>query len=190
VPSAAFASHLHELLVEATRLDETSAQLPVGSSDRQARRAALSRAIVIACVSAWEAYIEELVRESLDLLRPAGPSLGVWPALNASVRGQLGRFNTPNVENVRLLLSDAVGLPDVHLSWAWSHCTPSQAVQRLTVAMDHRHRIAHGANPRPNVSRVYSSELPDFFRRLGRCTDRAVRLHFVEVHHIANPWPA
>lgn len=66
------------------------------------------------CTSAWEAYIEELVRESLDVLRPAAPPLGLWPALNASIRGQLGRFNTPNTENIRMLISDAIGLQDIH----------------------------------------------------------------------------
>jgi hypothetical protein len=140
-------------------------------------------------VSAWEAYIEELVRESLIALRPPAPPLGVWPALNATVRGQLGRFNTPNTENIRLLISDAIGLPEIQTTWRWQNCTSDQAAQRLADAMTLRHQIAHGVNPRPVVPTTYSASLPMFFRRLARCTDRAVRDHFVNVHGIAYPWP-
>ena len=141
------------------------------------------------CASAWEAYIEELVRESLNLLRPAASPLGVWSAHYPSMRGQLGRFNTPNTENIRMLISDALGLQDIQSAWAWQNCTSAQAVQRLADAMKLRHQIAHGVNPRPIVSTFYSSQLVDFFRRLGNCTDRAVRNHFVNVLGIANPWP-
>src|SRR5262249_8155875 len=85
--------------------------------------------------------------------------------------------------------SDAIGLPDIQTSWAWQNCTSAQAVQRLADAMTLRHQIAHGVNPRPVVATFYSSQLPVFFRRLGRCTDRAVRDHFANVLGIANPWP-
>jgi len=156
---------------------------------RQLRVAALNRAVVITCVSAWEAYIEELVRASLNVLRPAAPPLGLWPALNATVRGQLGRFNTPNTDNIRMLISDALGLQEIQTAWGWQNCTSAHAVQRLADAMTLRLQIAHGVNPRQFVPTHYSSQLPDFFRHLGRCTDRAVREHFVTVHGIANPWP-
>ena len=161
----------------------------MGIPGRSLRVAALNRAVIVMCASAWEAYIEELVRESLTVLRLVLPPLGLWPALNATVRAQLGRFNTPNTENIRLLLSDALGLPDIQNSWVWQNCTSPQAVQRLASAMTLRHQIAHGVNPRPVVATFYSSQLPDFFRRLGRCTDRAVRDHFVGVHGILGPWP-
>lgn len=187
--SLAFAGHLLSLLRDSDHLYDASGQLPSGTAGRPLRVAALNRAVVVTSVSAWEAYIEELVRESLNSLRPAGPPLGVWPVLNASVRSQLGRFNTPNTENVRMLISDGIGLQDIQTSWTWQNCTSAQAVQRLAVAMTLRHQIAHGVNPRPVVSTFYSSLLPDFFRRLGRCTDRAVRDHLVNILGITHPWP-
>jgi hypothetical protein len=189
VPSNAFSAHLVSLLRDAVQMVGASRQLPVGIPDRRLRAAALNRAVVVACASAWEAYIEELVRESLNVLRPVAPPLGLWPALNATVRGQLGRFNNPSMEHIRVLISDALGLQDVQLVWAWQNCTSAQAVQRLSDAMALRHQIAHGVKPRPVVDTFYSSRLPDFFLRLGRCTDRAVRDHFVNVLGIANPWP-
>jgi hypothetical protein len=188
MPSDAYTGHLLELLLDADELDGAHSRRRTGRPGRQYGLAALNRAAVVMCVSAWEAYIEELVRESLNALRPPAP-LGLWPALNASVRGQLGRFNTPNVENVRMLLSDAIGLPDVQHSWVWRSCTSAQAVQRLTEAMTFRHQISHGVNPRPVIHNSYSSQLAEFFRRLARCTDAAVRNHLVSVHGIVNPWP-
>jgi hypothetical protein len=55
--------------------------------------------------------------------------------------------------------------------------------------MDYRHEVAHGVNPRPVIHNRYSSQLPDFFRRLARCTDVAVRNHLVTTLGIVNPWP-
>jgi hypothetical protein len=116
--------------------------------------------MVLMCVSAWESYVEELERESLTAMRPAGPPLGVWPALNASARSQLGRFHTPSTDQVRLLFSDAIGLSDVHHSWSWLNCTPDQAADRLSDVLGLRHRIAHGVHPRPVVRNSYAGQLP------------------------------
>src|SRR6266404_2876709 len=184
--SNAFTGHLFPLLLDATHRCDAIKQLPAGIPGRPFRVTALNRAVVVICVSAWEAYIEELVREALTILRPPAPPLGLWPALNATVRGQLGRFNTPSTENIRLLISDALGLQDIQLSWTWQNCTSAQTVQRLADAMTLRHQIAHGVNPRPIVATYYASQLPDFFRRLRRCTDRAIRDHLVNVLGIAN----
>lgn len=187
--SNAFTAHLFSLLDDADHLRIAIRHLPAGVPGRRLREAALSRAIVVSCVSAWEAYIEELVREALSELRPTAPPLGVWPALHASVRGQLGRFHAPNTENVRTLISDCLGLQDIQTFWVWQNRTAAQATQRLAGVLTLRHRIAHGVNPRPEVAISYARRLPEFFRRLGRCTDRAVRDYFVNFLGIANPWP-
>jgi hypothetical protein len=189
LPSNAFTGHLLRLLGDADDLENAHDRLRTGKPGRQYGLAALNRAAVIMCVSAWEAYIEELVRESLNAVRPPIPPLGLWPALNASVRSQLARFNTPNTDHVRMLIADAVGLQDVHHSWTWRNCMSTHAVQRLGFAMDLRHQIAHGVNPRPTIHNGYSSQLPEFFRRLGHCTDAAVRDHLVSVLGVVNPWP-
>jgi hypothetical protein len=139
-------------------------------------------------VSAWESYVEELMREAVQALRPPAPPFGVWPALHAHATGLLNAFNTPNSINVERLIRNCVGLADVHLSWAWQNCTSAQAAQRLTVAMTYRHQIAHGVNPRPIVQQGYASRLLDFIRRLARCTDDAVRNHLSNIHGVV-PWP-
>lgn len=189
MPSNAYDGHLIPLLGDAVELDAAHERLRTGAAGRQYGLAALNRATVVMCVSAWEAFVEELVREALEAIRPPAPPLGVWPALNASARSAIGRFNTPNTEQVRILISDAIGLQDVQHSWTWRNCTPAQARSRLQRAMEYRHEIAHGVNPRPVIHNPYSSRLPDFFRRLGRATDAAVRAHLVDTLGVPNPWP-
>ncbi len=189
MPSIAFSVHLEQLLLDAEELDEAHMELRTGNQGRQYGLASLNRAIVVTSVSAWEAYVEELMRESVQSLRPPGLALGAWPALNAYVLGLLGNFNTPNPVNVERLIRNCLGLADVQLSWAWQNCTSGQAVQRLADALTYRHQIAHGVNPRPTLHNSYSSLLPRFFRRLARCTDNAVRYHLITIHGLASPWP-
>jgi hypothetical protein len=189
LPSNAFSIHLRQLLLDAEELDDAHIQLRTGNPGRQYGLASLNRAAVVMSVSAWESYVEELVRESVQALRPAAPPLGAWPALHAYVMGLLGNFNTPNPVNVERLIRNSLGLTDVHLSWSWRNCTSAQAVQRLTDVMTYRHQIAHGVNPRPIIHNSLSSQLPAFFRRLAFCTDNAVRAHLVAVHAVVAPWP-
>lgn len=129
------------------------------------------------------------MRESLAALRPANPQLGNWPALSAFVLGDLGRFNTPNAHNVANLMSRCLGLTDVRISWVWRNSTAAKAEFLLNQALNLRHEIAHGVNPRPVIHNSYSNWLPGFIRRLARCSDDAVRNHLVTAHGLTNPWP-
>lgn len=190
MPSNAFTGHLFNLLEDAENLDAAYDRLKTGKPGPQSELVALNRAAVVICVSAWEAYVEELVRESVVAMWPTVPPVGAWSVHNAWILGQLGRFNNPNMENVRTLISDAIGLQEVHQSWVWQNCTSAQAIHRLAAAMRLRHQHAHGVNPRPMVRNAYSSQLPDFFLGLGRSTDRAVRNLLVNVIGLAHPWPA
>ncbi len=166
--SNAFANHLEQLLRDAEELDDAHTALSTGKPGRQYGLASLNRAIVVVSVSAWESYLEELMREAVQALQPPGPPFGApWPALNVYVTGLLNNFNSPNPVNVGRLIRNSVGLVDVHLFWTWPYCTSAQAVQRLTDAMNYRHQIAHGVNPRPIIHHNYSSQLPNFFRRLA-----------------------
>jgi hypothetical protein len=188
--SNALSVHLNQLLRDATELDTIHTQLRTGNPGRQYGLASLNRAAVVISMSAWESYIEELMRESLQALHPGSSALGAWPALNAYILGLLGRFHTPNSENVAELISRCLSLADIRLTWGWRNCTPGQAATHLDNALTHRHEIAHGVNPRPTIHNNYSSWLPGFVRRLANCTDSAVRSHLVNTHGLANPWPA
>jgi hypothetical protein len=115
--SNAFSVYLRQLLLDADELDDAHFRLRTGSPGRQYALASLNRAAVVMSVSAWESYVEELMRESVRALQPAAPPLGAWPALNAYVTGLLGNFHTPNQVNVERLIRNCLGLADVHLLW-------------------------------------------------------------------------
>jgi hypothetical protein len=177
------------MLRDAEALDNAHSHLSTLVPPPQDSLDAITRAVIVACLSAWEAFIEGIIVESVDAMQPAAPPLGSWPSHKAIVLGELRRFNTPNPENVRQLLSNTLGMPDIRPAWFWPGLASAQAVEGLTKAMNLRNQIAHGVNPRPTVDYHYSSQLPDFFRRLGLATDQAVRNHLVAVLGIVAPWP-
>jgi hypothetical protein len=190
VPSNALNVHLDQLLLDAVELDAIHAQLRTGLPGRQYGLASLNRAAVVISVSAWESYVEELMRESLSALRPAVPAQGNWPALSAFILGELGRFHTPNAQNVANLINRCLGLPNVRTSWVWRNCTSAQAEGLLDEALALRHEIAHGFNPRPVIHNSYSNRLPGFITRLARRTDDAVRLHLIASLGLTSLWPS
>ena len=134
--------------------------------------------------------MEEVIVEAITAIRPAaGTPLGSWAALNAAARSSVGRFNNPNVDNVRMLISDSIGLPDITVSWSWRNCMSLDAAGLLAEALRLRHQIAHGVNPRPVIHSPYATWLPTFFRRLGSRTDAGIRDFLVNTLGIATPWP-
>ncbi|WP_420841819.1 HEPN domain-containing protein [Fimbriiglobus ruber] len=176
------------MLRDAEELNDAYTQLQGVPAMQHFATAALSRAVVVMCISAWETYIEELVRESLQAIHTPLPHPGLVQALNELLRADLDRFNTPSAGNVPSLLRQTIGLADIRRSWYWPGMTIGQAGSDFGQALNLRHRIAHGVHPRPFVHNHYTSQLPDFFRRLGRRTDAAVRNRLVNHHAIAAPW--
>jgi len=175
MPSDSYRDRLERVLDDADEINERHADLRTGSAGRQYGLGALNRAVVVMCVSAWEAYLEALVNECMILLRPGTPPLGVWPALNVSVRTQVGRFNNPTVQNTKELIASCIGLEDITSRWSWQHTSPQSARERLDKAISLRHQVAHGIMPRPIIhNHQYSSRLPGFFRKLGKATDDAI----------------
>ncbi len=188
MPSNAYTNHLTVLLSDVRELQTAHSQLRTGAVGRQWGLGALSRAAVVLAVSSWEAYLEEVVRECLEAIRPGVPPLGIWPALNASIRGDLGRFNTPNAENTRKLFLDSFGIPNITGEWHWRNCTQEQACIALNDALTKRHHIAHGVNPRPTIHNAYAKWLPGFIGRLAQHTDAGLQQHFQTTFHINLAW--
>jgi hypothetical protein len=188
MPSQAFTNYLDVLLRDAEDIQDAHTELRTGNAGRQWGLGGLNRASVVMCVSAWEAYVEELTKESLEKMRPAAPPLGNWPALNASARSEIGSFNNPNPEKVRMLFANCIGLQNITVSWHWQGCAVAEAVNHLQQALSYRHQIAHGVNPRPVVHNYYSRWLPGFFRRLGRKTDDAVKDYLMQTLALPIPW--
>lgn len=186
MPSNAYARTFRPLLNEAVVL--LAGRPGPGRGRRFA--AAVNRAVVIACVSAWEAYLEELLREALAAVRAVTRPTGAADVLAGLAERAVGRFNTPNPSNAKAMFADHLGLADLPAAWSWQGSAPPRVRTRLDTAMQLRHRVAHGVNPRPAVPAETAGQLPDFFRRLGRATDAAVRGHLVNTLGVPHPWPA
>ena len=110
-------------------------------------------------VAAWQAYIEKIVSETLDVVQAdiADPG-AVPPAPNwashsfqlrrSAIERQVKQFNTPNAVNVRDLLDEAFGfLPWPHWTWQqgprqWNDSTTRK---RTDDWVKIRHTIAHGS---------------------------------------------
>lgn len=187
MPSLALTTHLEALLHDAEELSAAHTRLSTGNRGRQWGLGAINRAAVVLCVSAWEAYLEEVLRESLRCLRPSTGAVGTWSTLNAMVENQIVRFNAPNVENTARLFKECLGLPDVTENWRWRNCSRSAARIYLNQALQRRHQIAHGVNPRPAIPHAYSGWLPHFFRNLATRTDAAVSIHLGVMAELPSP---
>ncbi len=131
MPSNAFATHLTQLLEDAEELNDTHTILSATALPPQQKLDALNRTVVVMAVSAWETYVEELAREAVRAMQPPAIPFGSWSVHYASIVGQANRFHTPNPENVKALLSDAVGLADVRQAWTWPGQTTAQAINEL-----------------------------------------------------------
>jgi hypothetical protein len=71
MPSNAFRQHFLVLLEDAYELLNAHSQLRTGRPGRQWALGAINRGVVVGCVSAWESYIEQVLLEALDAIRPA-----------------------------------------------------------------------------------------------------------------------
>ena len=105
-------------------LAERVHHLQVIASDKRIRP--LSRAVsgvyyhaaLAAHVAAWEAYLEQLVRDFFGII--SDPTFQKFQALHAIATGRaaekLEKFNTPNFENSRELLLQVTGY-DPYSDW-------------------------------------------------------------------------
>lgn len=187
--SNALSDHLEAVLIDAEELVAAHANLCTGERGRQYGLGAINRAIVVMCAAAWEAYVEEIVREAINsLIPPTGSAGTAWPALNANAKNEIKRFNNPNSQNVRNLLHKTLALPDVTNSWYWQNCSTRKAVSALDDFLKTRHETAHGENPRPTVHNKYTVRLISLVRNLAKRTDVTIASHLASTHGIPRPW--
>ena len=187
--SVAYRTRLEPVLADADEINLGHVALRTGNRGRQHGLGALNRAVVVMCVSAWETYLEQVVEECIELLRPQAPPLGNWPAHRAVVRNQTGRFNNPTLQNTRSLIRDSIGLQDVSENWFWPGTSPERSRERLEEAITLRHQVAHGEMPRPIIhNQQYASRLPDFFRRLGTKTDEGITAYLLADYGVVTGW--
>src|SRR5271166_2400918 len=84
--SNAYQNYLVPLLADAKEIDAAHQGLRTGQVGRQWRLGALNRAAVVMCLSAWEAYIEEVTKEAVQCFRPPAPHQTLWQSINGDAR--------------------------------------------------------------------------------------------------------
>jgi len=153
-------------------------------------------------VAAWDAYINELVRNFFDATaNPLDPKFhAIHFIARDTAERELQRFNTPNSENTRNLLIRYTGYDPIG-DWIWSARSMSGVAvrQRLNEILRVRHSFAHGfsipaytwtQSPTGKV-RLTAQAINDvdvFFRHLVAVTDAGMKQHIQTNYSIVVLW--
>lgn len=159
-------------------------------------------AALTAYVAAWDAYINNLVRNFYDVIADAANPK--FDAIHALAKGTadnaLKRFHTPNWQNTQELLYQYTGYNPIN---DWGKSQPSmnreQVNQRLNEILRVRHSLAHGSNM-PTYNWIQSpsgrvrltskaiQETEAFFKNLVKVTDRGMKAHIESTYGLSNIW--
>lgn len=195
------------LLAHVDNLETIHGNLAAGRGRRH-RQDALHRAGVVISIAAWESYVEAVLKEAIEAIRPAAgsplPAILVHRIAERDANKKVSEFNTPNAENVRRLFQEHLDF-DPWPHWIWVAGTRRNwnsdfMRTRLNEWLKIRHCVAHGA-PFPTTIAMlrnshggYSIRLEhlqdcrDFVRQLATVTDAALANHLVAQFAIAPPW--
>jgi hypothetical protein len=173
---------------------------------------ALHRAGVVLTVAAWQAYVEKVVAEALDIINAemrdplaASPAWAVhtFQLRRAAILNAVKKFNTPDDVKVRDLFQDSFGFSPWPC-WAWRQgprqWTETETRNRTNIWLRVRHSIAHGfplpgdvhwlngSNGQARLTLGLLRECRKHFVYLTQQTDYAFASHLMLVHGIAHPW--
>jgi hypothetical protein len=141
----------------------------------------LKRAGLVMALTAWETYVEDLIREEVQArLRVVNGSY-VGKFVTGRLEDELRKFHNPNSEKTKKLFSDFLEI-DVTASWEWLHFDPAKARKTLDGLIAKRGDAVHrskpsvtGAPPVPHlVKREDLEKSIRFLKGLVEATDRAL----------------
>lgn len=181
---------------------------------RRHEQDAIHRAGVVMTVAAWQAYVEKIIPEALDVIGadirdPAAvPPAPTWSRNSfllhcAAVQIQIKKFNTPNAANTRDLLKASFGFDPLPF-WVW-HQGPRQWDNKRTRKRTEdwvriRHTIAHGyalpddmgflkgVNGNARLTLGLLKECLKHFKHIALKTDDALRDCLENDYGITAPW--
>ncbi len=148
-------------------------------------------ASLTAYVAAWDAYINDLVREFYNVIADSSDSRfhAIYIVARQAADRALERFNTPNWENTRNLLIQCTGYDPIG-DWAWPRrgMEGLEVRERLNEILHIRHSFAHGFGmPAYNWTQSPSGkvrltskvirETEAFFKNLVNVTDSGMEAH-------------
>jgi hypothetical protein len=158
----------------------------------------LNKAVVIFVCAAWEAYCEDVVRESSahlakdcsthdalpekikaligEKLRQNQNPKTLWTIAGDGwrqifldhVEEQVTALNTPKPHNLSKLFESTLGLKSIESNWKWNGCSNAHAKQRLISFVELRGEIAHRQKPK---SPVHKRSGKDFFSHISILAD-------------------
>lgn len=172
-----------------------------GITDRSHREVHYHAAIA-AGVSAWDAYINGLMREFyIVVARPSDPSYSALHLIaNGHAQTALKRFNTPNWENTRALCISLAGYDPAN-DWNWQARGLSAAYCRefLNDILKVRHSFAHGltmpslswtitSTGTPRLTRNGLTEVKRFLTHMAKVTDEGLKRSIINTFGQSPPW--
>lgn len=162
---------------------------------RRTKEVSLNRAIVVLTVAAWQAFVQDLVREIVEFVEVPFGAEGFerYRLIKMDALKSVYHFSTPNAENTRRLLMNVGFDPWPH--WRWSagptSLTELQVRERMDQWLRVRHAIAHGHEHLPDVpvltrlaggglslQRHNAESCMSFFERAVHATTIAVEAEF------------
>lgn len=210
MPSNAYQT-FEEMIGNVDQLIQIHGRLQAGRGRRH-QQEAIHHAGVVMSVGAWEAFVENILREAIralsNNLHAAAAGTPLWAKLTFDtamhgVETKIRQFNTPNAENVQRLFREGIGFnPWPYWSWRVGRRQWDQAEmrRRLNSWLRIRHGIAHGTglpaeitwihdnNVNPRLTKKLLEECRNFVKRLSEQTDQSLRQFLIADHGIPAPW--
>jgi hypothetical protein len=215
MPSSAL-NNFTSMIGHVDQLVTIHAKLQQGPGRRH-EQDAIHRAGVVMIVAAWEAYVEQVLLEALEVIEqdagigPAGTSSAGVPRWvphafglrKTELANLVKRFNTPNAKNVRDLLLEGLSFnPWRHWSWSAPRRQWGEQEMRAEVDgwLDVRHSVAHGAalpvdfatimdrNGRARLTLPLLKQCKAFFAHTVAQTDAALGAFLRSDHGVSTSW--
>jgi len=154
----------------------------------------LNRAVIVFICACWEAYVEDVLRDSMRvLLTHAGAAHTEHARLNQPLEHALDAFHAPNTRAVNNLIEGLLGLPNISKAWKWPGArrkvggAPISRSQELDALVKMRGRIAHRVTGKGPIGKAQGTQAIKLAKNLVRTTDNAVAGHVAAIVGTA-PW--
>ena len=159
-------------------------------------------ASLAAYVAAWDAYINDLVREFYNVIADSSDSRfnAIYTIAQQAAERALGRFNTPKWEDTRNLLNQYTGYDPIN-DWVWLRrgMDRFQVKERWEKILQIRHSFAHGfdvpaydwtqsPSGRVRLTSKAVQETEAFFKNLVNVTDGRMKAYINQTYGIPSIW--
>jgi hypothetical protein len=153
-------------------------------------------------VSGWDAYINNIIAEFFNIT--SDPLNSKYQLMHELARlhsiKKLAKFNTPNWENTRILLTECTGFdPMTHWQWTRRGKNIHESKELLNEILKIRHSFAHGFimpafswnQSNTGVPRLTKKNIEDieaFFKHLVNSTDTGLSTHIQSSYGVLTAW--